>query len=821
MSQWPPGPPGPPATNPGPAGPAPAVAAPSVGLWSQWAPPFRHLQEHEEGLFTPTETLMSFPPPIMSTFNGPNSFLSLDRLVGVVGKTKKIPIYAVDYFRKSEDRPPPLACFLTHVHSDHLLGLESFRSPFIYCSPATRELLLGLEKWPHRINFEQGILEARRVHYRHLQKLLRPIPLNTPTIIDLTPVKRLRVTLIDANHCPGSVMFLIEGEEKAILYTGDPWWINSLVRNPVLIPYTLGPRRLDTLYLDTTHLSRKQFFVPKADGIAELLQKVLAYPKDTVFHIRAWTFGYEEVWQALAIALDSQIHVDPYQLRLYRSLAKASSDKAVNESSIFNGFKLGNTTIEGILTDDKNVRLHSCEPGTACINRAHRCVDIMPFLCRSRDGQEEAEPRARNDKSDLYPAHEIELTDKSTAKELERRGLALLDTTEDRKAFSYRLSAAFSMNRSLSLNELGIRLESNVPLDLMVETIVDCILSYDHQMETLTAAMFKGERSGKRDVIHYPFARHSSYAESCSLVGLFYPKDVYPCTYNDTYWRLEKLTVENLFGHLCSEKIFAFDKKMRSTVSDMDPGLEWFTRSSKFTRQLQTQSTPSHSEIGDSDLDRPGSQQVSSSQLRSVSTLSQSSSPAPQNFLKLTTPAEDTPSTTPDPGRELRNEIRRAQQYLQEQVDPAEMQIGALPTAWPSAEDDMFDADTEMDTGMGSEQPYRSIFGGDGGSDPVISTQEKGAPTAQNNEPQMSSQTLSTSDSKSTLSGVELTADLLRDAAEFVNDLDEEEDPTQTESRKQTRITAFLAAQEDTYAAWADVSLVSAGDNHAEEEIEL
>jgi len=49
----------------------------------------------------------------------------------------------------------------------------------------------------------------------------RPIPLNTPTEIELTPRLRIRVTLFDANHCAGAVMFLIEGDGKAILYSGD------------------------------------------------------------------------------------------------------------------------------------------------------------------------------------------------------------------------------------------------------------------------------------------------------------------------------------------------------------------------------------------------------------------------------------------------------------------------------------------------------------------------------------------------------------------------------------------------------------------------
>lgn len=49
----------------------------------------------------------------------------------------------------------------------------------------------------------------------------RPIPLQVPTEIELTPKSRIRVTLFDANHCIGAVMFLIEGDGKAVLYTGD------------------------------------------------------------------------------------------------------------------------------------------------------------------------------------------------------------------------------------------------------------------------------------------------------------------------------------------------------------------------------------------------------------------------------------------------------------------------------------------------------------------------------------------------------------------------------------------------------------------------
>jgi DNA cross-link repair 1C protein len=203
---------------------------------------------------------------------------------------------------------PPLACFLSHVHSDHLVGLESLKAPFVYCSAATKEILLRLERYPHRINFELGILESRKQHYKHLKKLLKPIPLETPTRIQLAPGNDIQVTLFDANHCTGAVMFLIEGDGKAVLYTGDirsePWFVNALTRNPVLIEYTSGLKTLDCIYLDTS-FTDDIAFPTKAEGLRELLQKVAKYPPETKFHFAAWTFGYEEVWMALSRALKS------------------------------------------------------------------------------------------------------------------------------------------------------------------------------------------------------------------------------------------------------------------------------------------------------------------------------------------------------------------------------------------------------------------------------------------------------------------------------------------------------------------------------------
>lgn len=253
----------------------------------------------------------------MSTFNG---------------IVDEFPQIRIDFFRTSPAHPPPLACFLSHIHSDHLQGLESLRSPLVYCSSATRCLLLQLEKYPNRINFARGILESRRQHYKHLKTVLRPIPLNCPTEIELGNRRKIRVTLFDANHCPGAVMFLIEGDGKAVLYTGDiraeAWWVNQIARNPVLIPYGLGERRLDRVYLDTTFAVNKDLyrtFPSKAEGLRELLGRIQMYPPQTLFHLRAWTLGYEEVWQAMSALLCSQVGM--YFPRLFAAFSKTAGSR--------------------------------------------------------------------------------------------------------------------------------------------------------------------------------------------------------------------------------------------------------------------------------------------------------------------------------------------------------------------------------------------------------------------------------------------------------------------------------------------------------------
>ena len=121
------------------------------------------------------------------------------------GYLPEFPRLRIDNFQRPlhppDDNPPPLATLLSHVHTDHLRGLETFKSPFIYCSPATRDLLLRLEKYANRMNFARGVIEQRQRTYRHLKKIIKAIPEGVRTWVELGDGRGCWVSGFGANHC--------------------------------------------------------------------------------------------------------------------------------------------------------------------------------------------------------------------------------------------------------------------------------------------------------------------------------------------------------------------------------------------------------------------------------------------------------------------------------------------------------------------------------------------------------------------------------------------------------------------------------------------
>ena len=483
------------------------------------------------------------------------------------GIVEEFPNIRIDYFRHHPGKTSPVACFLSHIHSDHLLGLETLRMPFVYCSATTRRLLLKMEKYPHRINFSKGVLEARRQTYKHLKHILRPLPLQTAVDIELGPKSKIQVTLLDANHCPGAVMFLIEGDGKAILYTGDiraePWWINALARSPALIPYLRGLyKQLDCIYLDTTFASHADIhhdFPTKAEGLQELMRKVMKCPPDSIFYFRAWTLGYEDVWVFLGKLLESQIHVDRYQHRLFQAVAE--DGLGAEPGPALQGFQVGNGEQRGYLTTESATRIHSCEPGMTChlkLKKSKHVVWITPIISRLRDGTEVAEIGAGGGRGDLYQQREVELGNDAMIESLRTlcRGIAT-DPDTIAKLETALSNAQFHNEHRLVLDGLGFDPEAELTIKDFLRLLAD---GEDKQQ-----AVSKQQRY-VQNVIHFPYSRHSSYSELRHLVELFRPRDICPCTVDLNNWEEQNLSMQSLFGDLCSRKGFKYDQIIQEEV---------------------------------------------------------------------------------------------------------------------------------------------------------------------------------------------------------------------------------------------------------------
>ncbi|KAJ5698828.1 DNA cross-link repair protein pso2/snm1 [Penicillium macrosclerotiorum] len=154
------------------------------------------------------------------------------------------------------------AYFLSHFHSDHYIGLsKSWCHGPIYCSRATANL----------------VRQQLRVDPQWI------VGLDFETTSEVPDTGGVQVTMIPANHCPGSSLFLFEksfgsgphARRQRILHCGDFRASPDHVRHPLLRPNPNDPttgqprqQRIDSCYLDTTYLNPKYAFPSQDDVIA-------------------------------------------------------------------------------------------------------------------------------------------------------------------------------------------------------------------------------------------------------------------------------------------------------------------------------------------------------------------------------------------------------------------------------------------------------------------------------------------------------------------------------------------------------------------------
>jgi len=151
------------------------------------------------------------------------------------------------------------AYFLSHFHSDHYIGLTStWTHGPIYCSRVTANL----------------VRQQLRVDPKYV------VDLEFEQTVDVPNTRGVKVTMISANHCPGSSLFLFEkvigkktnGEPRLqrILHCGDFRACRAHIEHPLLMPNVQDKingktteQKIDVCYLDTTYLNPKYAFPPQ------------------------------------------------------------------------------------------------------------------------------------------------------------------------------------------------------------------------------------------------------------------------------------------------------------------------------------------------------------------------------------------------------------------------------------------------------------------------------------------------------------------------------------------------------------------------------
>ncbi|KAF5849589.1 hypothetical protein GGP41_005037 [Bipolaris sorokiniana] len=188
---------------------------------------------------------------------------------------------AVDAFRYGAVKGQN-AYFLSHFHSDHYVGLSaSWKHGPIYCSKVTgnlvRQQLRVDPKWVVDLDFEVKT--------------------------EVPGTGGVFVTMISANHCPGSSLFLFEKEVgkgnnqklQRVLHCGDFRACQAHVEHPLLRPDVLDAvsgksrqQKLDACYLDTTYLNPKYAFPPQQQVIQACADMCVSLSKTRADESDGW-----------------------------------------------------------------------------------------------------------------------------------------------------------------------------------------------------------------------------------------------------------------------------------------------------------------------------------------------------------------------------------------------------------------------------------------------------------------------------------------------------------------------------------------------------
>ncbi|KAL8267324.1 hypothetical protein R6Q59_004668 [Mikania micrantha] len=199
--------------------------------------------------------------------------------------------------------------FLTHLHADHTVGLSPrWNKGPVFCSHISARLFH--HKFP---GFDTSLIRTLEIGQWYSLSL---VSLSTGS------QTKVEVMSIEANHCPGAVMYLFRGVFGITLYTGDfRWEVTSetaqMGKNMLL--KALKNDKIDTIYIDNTYCNPSYSFPSREVAAQQVVNIINTYPEHDII-IGIDTLGKEDLLLYISKMLNIKIWVWPERLQIMHLL---------------------------------------------------------------------------------------------------------------------------------------------------------------------------------------------------------------------------------------------------------------------------------------------------------------------------------------------------------------------------------------------------------------------------------------------------------------------------------------------------------------------
>ncbi|KAM9468323.1 protein artemis [Clarias gariepinus] len=299
------------------------------------------------------------------------------------GRMKEYPAISIDRFDR--ENLHARAYFLSHCHKDHMKGLKGpllkrklkfSLTVKLYCSFVTKELLLNNPK------------------YAFWEDRIVALELDSPTHISLIDevtgeVEDVVVTLLPAGHCPGSVMFLFEGAQGTVLYTGD---FRLAAGDAARMEHLHSGNRvkdIQSVYVDSTFYDPSFYQIPSREACLAGIRKLV---KDWIclspYHV-VWlnckaAYGYEYLFTNLGLEFNLQVHVN--SLNMYRQMPEIVDHVTTNRATQIHAcrhpkddelFRANRLPCGSSAPDGTPLRIISIKPSTMWFGERTRKTNVI------------------------------------------------------------------------------------------------------------------------------------------------------------------------------------------------------------------------------------------------------------------------------------------------------------------------------------------------------------------------------------------------------------------------------------------------------------